>query len=134
MSNDNFRLAEPNVAYIGEGVTIKGEINVPDVIVVEGTVEGDVTARSIRIGTTGCIRGNVVASEADVHGSLSENAEVKQFLLVRATGRIEGNVTCGDVQVEKGAVLAGGGFSGLGEGGRATQTQPTPPEERVKLA
>ena len=53
MLNDNFRLAEPNVAYIGEGVIIKGEINVPDVIVVEGAVEGDVTARSVRIGTSG---------------------------------------------------------------------------------
>ncbi len=134
MSNDNFRLAEPNVAYIGEGVTIKGEINVPDVIVVEGTVEGDVTARSIRIGTTGCIRGNVVASEADVHGSLSENAEVKQFLLVRATGRIEGNVTCGDVQVEKGAVLAGGVFSVSGKDAGATKTELTPANDRVKLA
>jgi cytoskeletal protein CcmA (bactofilin family) len=37
--------------------------------------------------------------------------EVKQFLLVRSTGRIEGSMSCGDVQVEKGAVLAGGVFS-----------------------
>ena len=134
MSNDNFRLAEPNVAYIGEGVTIKGEINVPDVIVVEGAVEGDVTARSVRIGTSGSIKGNLVASEADVHGSLSENAEVKQFLLVRSTGRIEGNVTCGDVQVEKGAVLAGGVFSVSGKDAAASKTELSAANDRVKLA
>ena len=136
MSNDNFRLAEPNVAYIGEGVTVKGSINVPDVIVVEGTIEGDVSARAVRIGTTGAIKGNVVASEADVHGSLSEKAEVKNFLLVRATGRIEGSVTCGDVQVERGAVLAGGVFSlqSAGKDTRAAAEQLPPANDLVILA
>lgn len=111
MTTNELRLAEPNVAYIGKGVTIKGQINAPDVIVVDGTVEGDVTARSIRVGVSGVIKGNVTSEDADVHGSLSEKVEVREFLLVRATGRIEGNVSCGDVQVEKGAVLAGGVFS-----------------------
>jgi cytoskeletal protein CcmA (bactofilin family) len=111
MTTNELRLAEPNVAYIGTGVTIKGQIHAPDVIVVDGTVEGDVTARSIRVGPTGKIKGNVTSEDADVRGSLSEKVEVKQFLLVRATGRIEGSVSCGDVQVEKGAVLAGGVFS-----------------------
>ena len=111
MTTNEFRLAEPNIAYIGTGVTIKGEISAPDVIVVDGTIEGDVRARSIRVGVTGSIKGNVVSEDADIHGSLSEKVEVKEFLLVRATGRIEGNVSCGDVQVEKGAVLAGGVFS-----------------------
>ena len=31
---------------------------------------------------------------------------MKQFLFVRSTGRIEGEVACGDVQIEKGAILA----------------------------
>jgi cytoskeletal protein CcmA (bactofilin family) len=111
MTTNELRLAEANVAYIGKGVTIKGQINAPDVIVVDGTIEGNVTARSIRVGASGVIKGNVTSEDADVHGSLSEKVEVKEFLLVRSTGRIEGNVSCGDVQVEKGAVLAGGVFS-----------------------
>jgi cytoskeletal protein CcmA (bactofilin family) len=53
---------------------------------------------------------------------------VKQFLLVRATGRIEGNVTCGDVQVEKGAILAGGVFSvhASGKEGEVKKEQHSP--------
>jgi hypothetical protein len=31
MTTNELRLAEANVAYIGKGVTIKGEINAPDV-------------------------------------------------------------------------------------------------------
>ena len=120
MTTNELRLAEPNVAYIGKGVTIKGEFNAPDVIVVDGTIEGNVTARSIRVGASGVIKGNVTSEDADVHGSMSEKVEVKEFLLVRSTGRIEGNVSCGDVQVEKGAVLAGGVFSIHAKAAKAT--------------
>ncbi|MEI7803977.1 MAG: polymer-forming cytoskeletal protein [Hyphomicrobiales bacterium] len=104
---DDFRPSESNVAYIGEGVTVKGEISVPDIIVVDGTVEGDLTARSIRVGPSGIIKGNIVSTDADVHGSISEKLEVKQLLIVRATGRIDGNISYGEVQIEKGAVISG---------------------------
>jgi cytoskeletal protein CcmA (bactofilin family) len=111
MTDTEFRPAEPNSVYIGAGVTIKGAITVADIIVVDGALEGDVTARAVRIGPSGSIKGSVVASEADVHGLLSDKVEVKQLLHVRSTGRIEGNVSCGDVQVDRGGVLAGGIFS-----------------------
>jgi cytoskeletal protein CcmA (bactofilin family) len=134
MANNELRLAEPRIAYIGSGVTIKGEITAPDVIVVDGTIEGDVTACSIRIGVSGIIKGNVISTDADVHGCLSEKVEVKEFLLVRATGRIEGSV-CGDVQVEKGAVLAGGVFSVHATAAdTVAATRMDLPVDRLKLA
>lgn len=111
MTTKDFKLGAPNVAYIGAGVTVKGAIFVPETIVVDGVVEGDVTAPSIRIGPAGAIKGNVVSTAVEVSGILGEKAEVKELLLVRSSGRVEGHVNCGDVQVEKGAVLAGGIFS-----------------------
>jgi cytoskeletal protein CcmA (bactofilin family) len=84
---------------------------VPDAIIVDGVVEGDVTAQSIRIGPSGAIKGKVVSTDIDVSGTLAEKADIKEFLLVRSSGRVEGHVNCGDVQVERGAVLAGGIFS-----------------------
>jgi len=116
MTDETFRLGAPNIAYIGAGVTVKGAIVVPEAIIVDGVVEGDVTAPSIRIGPDGAIKGNVVSSDVDCHGTLGETATVKDFLLVRAGGRVEGRVTCGDVEVEKGAVLAGGIFSSYDRG------------------
>ena len=103
MTINGFRLGAPDIAYIGAGVTVKGAIVVLDAIVVDGVVEGDVTAQSIRIGPSGAIKGNVIPPDVE--------AEIKEFLLVRASGRVEGHVNCGDVQVERGAVLAGGIFS-----------------------
>jgi hypothetical protein len=49
--------------------------------------------------------------EVEVSGTLAEKAEIKEFLLVRSRGRVEGHVNYGDMQVERGAVLAGGIFS-----------------------
>jgi predicted acyltransferase (DUF342 family) len=82
MSITGFRLGAPDIAYIGAGVTLKGAIVVPDSIIVDGVVEGDVTARSIRIGPAGAIKNNI-----DVSGTLAEKADVKEFLLVRSSGR-----------------------------------------------
>ena len=111
MTINGFRLGAPDIAYIGAGVTVKGAIVVPDAIIVDGVVEGDVTAQSIRIGPSGAIKGKVVSTDIDVSGTLAEKADINEFLLVRSSGRVEGHVNCGDVQVERGAVLAGGIFS-----------------------
>lgn len=103
----DFRPDEENVAYIGAGVTLKGEISAPDVVVVDGTIEGDVSARVIQVGQGGVVRGNVSATEADVSGWISDHIEVKQLLVVRSTGRVEGKVTYGEIELEKGAVITG---------------------------
>lgn len=132
---DGFRPSEPNVAYIGEGVAFKGEIAVPDVIVVDGLVEGDLTARSVRVGPSGSIKGNIIATDCDVHGIIAEKVEVKQLLIVRATGRIEGNVSYGELQIEKGAVISGG-FSSTdfrSEKKPVKTDQPSAKMEKLKI-
>ena len=60
----------------------------------------------MRVGVSGSIKGTVTSIDADVHGKLCDKIEVKEFLLVRATGHIEGSLACGDVQVERGAILS----------------------------
>jgi cytoskeletal protein CcmA (bactofilin family) len=102
-----FRPDQENVAYIGAGVTIKGEISVPDLIVIDGTIEGNVTARVVCVGQSGVIRGNISATEADISGTVSDHVEARQLLLVRATGRVEGRVMYGEIELEKGAVVTG---------------------------
>ena len=66
MTTNESRLAEANSVYIGEGVTFKGSITVPDVIVVDGVVEGDITARTVRVGVSGSIKGTVTSIDAEV--------------------------------------------------------------------
>ena len=84
--NNGFRLGAPDIAYIGAGVTVKGAIVVPDAIIVDGIVEGDATAQSIRIGQSGAIKGKV--SHRCRRFRYSEKADVKEFLLVRSSAAI----------------------------------------------
>ncbi len=102
-----FRPDQENVAYIGSGVTIKGEISVPDLIVVDGTIEGAITARVVSVGQTGVVRGNITATEADISGSVSDHIDIKQLLIIRTSGRVEGKIRYGEIELEKGAVVAG---------------------------
>ena len=106
MTDIDERASEQNSCHIGEGVIFKGSISAPDTVVVDGTVEGDITARAVRIGVSGAVKGSLNSIDADIHGKLSDKVEVRQFLHVRSTGRVEGEVACGDVQIEKGAILA----------------------------
>jgi cytoskeletal protein CcmA (bactofilin family) len=98
---------EKSCAYVGEGVNFKGSINVPEKIVVHGTVEGDVIARDLLIGPSGVIKGNVKVDLADIQGKVLENVEAKVCLSLRKSGRIEGTASYGEIEIEKGGVLSG---------------------------
>jgi cytoskeletal protein CcmA (bactofilin family) len=95
--------------YIGEGVTIKGEITVPDTLVVCGTIEGDVSVGNLVVGETGVIKGRItVAQNAEISGKVFEKLDVKCLMILRSTSRVDGNVSYGMLQIEQGASIAGG--------------------------
>jgi cytoskeletal protein CcmA (bactofilin family) len=106
-TTDAFRPEQENVVYVGAEVSLKGEISVSDLLVVDGDVDGDVVARAIVVGPSGSLRGRIVASEADIAGSVSDHLEVADLLIIRSTGRVEGRVSYGEIELEKGAVLTG---------------------------
>jgi cytoskeletal protein CcmA (bactofilin family) len=99
--------AENSCAFFGEGVTFKGSITAPERIVVHGTVEGDLVARDLLVGPTGTIKGNVKVDQADIQGKVLQNIEARVCLSLRKTGRVEGSAVYGDIEIEKGGVLAG---------------------------
>ena len=99
--------ADNSCAFFGEGVTFKGSITAPERIVVHGTVEGDLVARDLLVGPTGTIKGNVKVDQADIQGKVLQNIEARVCLSLRKTGRIEGSAVYGDIEIEKGGVLAG---------------------------
>jgi len=109
MSSTEHAIPDANRLYIGEGVTIKGEISVPDTLVVCGVLEGDVTVGNLVVGETGTIKGRItVAENAEISGKVYEKLEVKCLLILRSSGRVDGNVSYGLLQIEQGATIAGG--------------------------
>jgi cytoskeletal protein CcmA (bactofilin family) len=109
MSSTEHTVPDANRLYIGEGVTIKGEISVPDTLVVCGVVEGDVTVGNLIVGETGAIKGRIsVAENAEISGKVFEKLDVKCLLILRATGHVDGKISYGLLQIEQGASIAGG--------------------------
>ena len=49
----NFRPEEKNVVYVGEGVTLTGVVHAQDVVVIDGTVEGEITCDQLIVGPGG---------------------------------------------------------------------------------
>lgn len=100
---------QTNKLYIGQGVSIKGAVQVSDMVVVDGVVDGDIAVGSLLVRETGTIRGRVtVANDAEIFGKVLERLDVKGLLTLHATSRVEGNVSCGRLKIEQGAKISGG--------------------------
>jgi cytoskeletal protein CcmA (bactofilin family) len=102
-----FRPDQQNAAYIGAGVTVKGDVSAPEALVVDGRIEGDVAARAVVVGPSGEIRGKVNAVEADIGGAVAGEVHITRLLAIRTTGRVEGRVSYGEIALERGGVLKG---------------------------
>jgi len=117
MGSVNKQLDPKAETIVGLGTVFIGEISVPELLVVEGTVEGNVKTQTLRVGANGVIKGKVFASNADIQGVLAEDVEIEDFLLLRSTSRTEGHVKCGNVQVERGAAIKGDFWTGVEKSG-----------------
>jgi cytoskeletal protein CcmA (bactofilin family) len=93
--------------FIGTGVVFKGSISAPNQAIISGTVEGDLVAKDVLIGATGVVSGTTAADFIDVKGELNQSVESKSVLIVRSTGKVTGDVTYGELEIERGGKIKG---------------------------
>ncbi len=92
---------------VGEGVKLTGNFVVPDIASISGTIEGELTAREILVGSTGVVKGKVTADVVDVRGEIHENLTSRKSLFIRSTGKVIGSVQYAEIEIEKGWDLQG---------------------------
>ena len=92
---------------IGEGVKVLGQLHVPGLAVINGTLEGELQADELLVGPKGSLSGKVRVRTADVHGSTFEILEASEFLRVRSSGCINGQARYGVIEIEKGGAISG---------------------------
>jgi cytoskeletal protein CcmA (bactofilin family) len=93
---------------IGEGITLSGEIEACDHLIVEGTVEATLKGASILdVAQTGMFFGAVEINEATVAGRFEGDIIVNGRLTVRSTGTISGTISYKELAVESGATIDG---------------------------
>ena len=93
---------------IGPGVSVKGEITSCNRLIVEGKIEAKLAdCPNVIIKEGGVFNGESTTEEADVQGSFEGNLVVGKRLIVRATGRVSGKITYGEVEIERGGRICG---------------------------
>lgn len=94
---------------VGPGISLSGQINDCDRLVVEG--EARVTlqrVRAITITETGrFIEGKAEVEEAEIGGVYEGDLTVRGRLLICRTGRVIGTVHYGELEIERGGTLSG---------------------------
>ena len=93
---------------VGQGIQMKGEITACDRLVVEGHVEVTLNAtRMLEIKPSGHFTGSCEVEEAEVSGVYDGNLTVRGRLIVHAGGRVTGDISYGEIELERGAQITG---------------------------
>lgn len=94
--------------FVGRDITLSGEIGSCDVLLVEGAVEVKLReSRHLEVTESGVFKGAAEVHDADISGRFEGELVVHGRLRVRASGRIEGRIQYGELEVESGGQLIG---------------------------
>ena len=93
---------------IGNGTTIKGEINATGDIRVDGTIIGTLKSTGkIVIGQQGLVEGEVICNNIEVSGRIKGIVRVEELTTLRSTSRLEVELYTKQLLIEVGAIFTG---------------------------
>ena len=93
---------------IGEGISLSGEIEACEYLVIEGNVEAALKGASVlEIAESGTFYGTVEINEATVAGRFEGEITVNGRLTITATGSVVGTIAYKELAIEAGATLDG---------------------------
>jgi len=99
----------PTQAVIGAGVKMQGQIISRENIVVDGLIEGSITAEDhqVLVSDLGVVKGNIHASVVLVEGSVTGDISASQSVVISVSGKIVGNIEAPRVTLKDGAKFKG---------------------------
>jgi cytoskeletal protein CcmA (bactofilin family) len=103
----NDRTNEAGCIVIGEGVTVSGKFVVPGRAVINGSLDGELQADEILVGAQGKLVGNIKVRKADIFGEVHDSLLATEHLIIRSTGRVNGNASYGEIEIERGGLVQG---------------------------
>ena len=97
-----------SVSRISAGTVIKGEIQSPYDLRIDGTFEGKIqTNGRVVIGETATIKGDVICENIDLWGQVEGDLYVKDTLALKEGCKMNGNIHISRLSVELGASFNG---------------------------
>ena len=117
-----------SVSRISAGTVIKGEIQSPYDLRIDGTFEGKIQSKGrIVIGESAVIKGDIICENVDLWGKVEGNLFVKNTLALKEGCKMDGNLNISKLSVELGATFNGSCRTITeAEFNKLTGTQPAP--------
>jgi cytoskeletal protein CcmA (bactofilin family) len=99
---------EARKLIVGRETSLSGEITSCDRLVIEGSVDANLqNCQHMVIAETGVFNGNAVIDDVEVSGRFEGDLVVRKRLLIRASGRVSGTITYGEIEIEAGGRISG---------------------------
>jgi cytoskeletal protein CcmA (bactofilin family) len=93
---------------VGREISLSGEINSCDKLIVEGSVEANLqNCHDVELLESGLFKGSATIDEIEVRGRFEGNLTVRKRLFIRATGRVTGTIRYGQLEIERGGQISG---------------------------
>ena len=117
-----------SVSRISAGTVIKGEIQSPYDLRIDGTFEGKIQSKGrVVIGESAVIKGDIICENVDLWGKVEGNLFVKNTLALKDGCKMDGNLNISKLSVELGATFNGSCRTITeAEFNKLTGTQPAP--------
>ncbi len=98
-----------NVAVIGKGMVIKGEIKSRENLHIDGEISGTLEMPDCRlsVGREGKLEANVTAREIDLMGVAEGDLEATSKIIVHKGARLIGDLRAPGILIEEGAYVKG---------------------------
>jgi cytoskeletal protein CcmA (bactofilin family) len=96
------------INLISSGTDITGDINSNGDIRIDGTVTGTLNTKGkVVIGPTGRLRGEIICKNSEISGLIEGKITVAQLLNLKASSRIQGDISTSKLSIEPGAKFSG---------------------------
>ena len=93
---------------VGREISLSGEIEACETLVVEGRVEASLSAcQTIEIANGGLFKGIAEVEDARVSGDFEGSLTVRNRLVVHSSGRVTGAIRYREIEIQRGGQVAG---------------------------
>ena len=93
--------------HIGSGVSVNGEINAPNEVIVNGKHSGKIAAGKISVKNGGGVDGETAVETAEIEGNYDGNLQVAGTLSVSSSGVAKGEIRYKDLEISLGGKISG---------------------------
>jgi cytoskeletal protein CcmA (bactofilin family) len=93
-------------SVISKAMKITGQLESTEDIEIDGVVDGDVHALSVKVGANARVNGAVYGDAVEVAGTVDGKIEAKKVMLT-ATARVSGDIVHEEIAIQSGAFVDG---------------------------